>query len=74
MRDIFCMRALYLAAFRSYLRVYWLSVHSMVEVIRQKFFWIVLWMILALFMSSALLQFIDLSDQNVKFIADFGWG
>ena len=29
-------------------------------------------MILALFMSSALLLFIDLSDQNVKFIADFG--
>lgn len=74
MRDIFCMRALCLASFRSCLRVYWLSVHSMMEVIRQKFFWIVLWMILALFMSSALLQFIDLSDQNVKFIADFGVG
>ena len=73
MRDIFCM-AFCLASFRSCLRVYWLSVHSMLEVIRQKFFWIVLWMILALFMSSALLQFIDLSDQNVKFIADFGVG
>ena len=74
MCDIFCMRAFYLASFRSCLRVYWLSVHSMMEVIRQKFFWIVLWMIFALFMSSALLQFIDLSDQNVKFIADFGVG
>ena len=35
---IFCMRALCLASFRSCQRVYWLSVHSMLEVIRQKFF------------------------------------
>lgn len=74
MRQIFCMRTLCLAAFRSCQRVYWLSLHSVLEVIRQKFFWIILGMVLALFMSSALLQFIDLSDQNVKFTADFGVG
>lgn len=68
------MRTLYLASFRSCQRVYWLSLHSVLEVIRQRFFWVVLGMILALFMSSALLQFIDLSDQNMKFIADFGVG
>ena len=45
----------------------------MMEVIRQKFLDCLV-DDLALFMSSALLQFIDLSDQNVKFIADFGVG
>lgn len=74
MRQVGCMRALYLVPMRSCQRVYWLSVHSVLEVIRQKFFWIVLWMIVGLFMSSALLQFVDLSDQNVQFIADFGVG
>ena len=68
------MRTLCLASFRSCQRVYWLSFHTVLEVIRQRFFWVVLGMILALFMSSALLQFIDLSDQNIKFIADFGVG
>lgn len=65
---------MYSAFLRSCQRLYWLSLHSILEVIRQKFFWIVLWMILALLMSSAVLQVVDLSDQSLRFIADFGVG